>query len=97
MMGRLRDRMPDNQFDDLWDGTEPEIEPITKEIHAELDEMERVLLDTPRVRVSVDKGKELWIVDNGRLSKQYIPGNELKDYTYTEGDNDPASPEQAYA
>lgn len=89
--------MPDFQQDDLWEGTEPEIEPITKEILDELDEMERVLLETPRVRVSVDKGKELWIVEDGKFSKQYIPGNELKEYTYTEGDNDASSPEQAWA
>jgi uncharacterized protein YuzE len=51
----------------------------------------------PQVIHSIDKGKDLWVLEDGKLSKKYIPEEELDEYTLVDVDNDPASPEQAWA
>lgn len=92
--------MPDFDFDDLTEEILPpemDVRPVTKEDLRELDALERVLLESPKMKHSVDRGKELWVVEDGKLFKRYVPGNELKQYTLADADDDAASGFEAWA
>lgn len=51
----------------------------------------------PEVTLTVDKGKDLWVVEDGKLFKKYVPEEELSEYTVADFDNDPAGEMEAYA
>lgn len=51
----------------------------------------------PQVNFTIDKGQDLWVVENGKLFKKYVPEEELDEYTVIDADNDPAGEMEAWA